>query len=201
MQVNNKPSNIPFKTPAEVDGQNRLQTRQAAAGQTQQTQILASGDKLSISGEAKALSNNQNAAYDATTPARNQTQVRARTNAADVADNSSNTAAQLRTAQEQTMRMNQPPAPPEQPSETAASRPEPTSNGQTAPSAPPNTLAPSAPESTAPATATQRPEPAAPPIQTLPPQSMNTAQKAAQESPISAAGGMAAGPYNINLTV
>ncbi|MFH1215098.1 MAG: hypothetical protein V1706_01210 [Pseudomonadota bacterium] len=202
MQVNNKPSNIPFKVPSEVDGQNRLQTPQDIQQQASQARTLASGDKLSISSEAKALSNEQNLANDPTATARNRTQVRARTNAADVSDNNNDTSTQLRATREQTVRTNQPAAPPEQTADTNTTQPEQARNNQPATTAQAaNTPSSSAPENSTPATAPLRTEQTPPPEQNTPPQAKNTAQKAAQESPVSASSGLASGPYNINLTV
>lgn len=193
MQISNTPTNIPFKTPGEVDGQNRLQTRQELQ---QNSQAANGGDTLSISPEAQALNTSRNQNYDSTMTPRNRTQVMARTNAADTSDNSNDNAARLQATERQTVRMNQP-EPPDTAQTTAASA---------APAAPP------AGRTTAPMTAATNsgenmPAETTPPAGTSPrlerstqpeqqgntPPTMNTMRRAAQENPVAVAGGLTPG--------
>jgi len=197
MQITGSASNMPYIVPAETDTQNSVQTRRQTLQQTQATLQVSSNDKVSLSAEAKALSNQQTQANTVTAASQNTNQVNPGLKAQDTTRTEQSASAQLQAAQSAATAQ---PAPAEQLTEMAATRPE--AARETAPAnasaSPENASVPSQPnQATANSTSLNSSQVA----QTVAPQNQNTPQKPAQEAPMAAAGGMSTGKYSINLSV
>ena len=196
MQITGSASNMPYIVPAETDTQNSVQTRQQTLQQTQAALQVSSSDKVYLSAEAKALSNQQTQANTVTAASQNTGQVNPGLKAQDTTRTEQSASAPLQAAQSTATAQTAP----AEPTEMAAARPE--TARETAPArvfaSPENASVPSQPT---PAPANSTSQNSSPVAQTVAPQNQNTPQKPAQEAPMAAAGGMSTGKYSINLSV
>ena len=186
MQINNSTTNVPFKAPAEVDGQDRSQTRQQTSDQQSQLNTRSSTDTVSLSSEAQSLNTQRIDSSDAaTTTLAQPATVDPGQTAKNVNQDPQTTTANL---QAQTN------IPAEQPTDSTSRQP-------SRPEASQTQASDTSTETTPPTSDTTRLQATSNAAQTVTPQNRNSAQKPAQESPMAAAGGLAAGTNNIDLSV
>ncbi len=195
MEGINTATNIPFKAPAEIDGQNRLQSTQQQSGNDSSSGgTNSSGDTVTISAQAQSMSRlettNQSPANQQMSRVNNgqnaqNVQQDPQTNYVDLPAQqqfrvSTQAGTMTNTPQENFDSIN--------PAETRTATRTETATG----------LAPSDTTDTTTTTTLRAPTS---PLQTPAPQSTSTPLQPAQESPVAAAAGLAPARISINLTV
>lgn len=199
MEINKAVSNIPFKTPAELDGQSRLQPAQQS-GLSTTRQTYASGDTVSISAQSRALGSQSSSATNSAQTLQAPQRVTPERNTRNIEQNQQQTRTQQPQQQQLAAQTN---APPDRPDNQVATPGTTTSRNRTAQTA----QTPESPQTTGPqpeSAGTRRAEtlraPTTPP-QSSAPQNYSTPLKPAQESPVTAASGLSSGRIPLNITV
>lgn len=186
MQVNGSVTNVPFKAPSEVDGQNSTQSPLQSQDQQTSSTSRTSRDTVNISPQAQALSA-QKTTNDAAMVVQESARVEPRQTVQNVGQDQQNTQA--------------PPVEPEQTSLTATERP--TGTAYATQQQDPSQSPPANPSAQAADTASQSNplQDATIVTQNVAPQNETTPQKTAPEAPMAAVGGLSAGKGSIDLNV